>query len=53
VGDLLGGGQVGHQRVGDAEAVGDDPADVDRRAAHPLDGRDDAEDAGHLVGVAG
>ena len=42
VGDLLSGGQVGHQGVGDAQPVGDDARHVDGGVAHPLDGRHDA-----------
>jgi hypothetical protein len=53
VGNLFGGGEIGHQGVRDSEPVGDDPRHVDGGIAHPLDGGDDPEDTGHLVGVAG
>src|SRR5207302_5507744 len=38
VGDLLGGGEVGDEGPGDAQAAGDDAADVDGGVAQPLDG---------------
>ena len=50
---LLGVGQVGHQRPGDAEAVGDDAGDVDGGVADALDGADDLQHRGHGVGVPG
>ena len=49
---LFGGGEVGDQRGGDAEAVGDDAGDVDGRVAHALDGREHVQHARHLLGVA-
>ena len=51
--DLLGVGEVGDQLPGDAEAVGDDAGDVDRRVGDPLDRRDDLQHRGHGVGLAG
>ena len=50
--DLLGRGEVGDERGGDAEPVGDDAGDVDRGVAHALDRREHVQHARHLLGVA-
>ena len=50
--DLLGRGEVGDERGRDAEPVGDDARDVDRRVAHALDRREHVQHARHLLGVA-
>ena len=49
---LLRGGQVGHQSARDAEATGDDGADVDRGLADRLDRADDRQHRRHRLGVA-
>src|SRR6266511_2679173 len=49
--DLLGDGEVGDERGGNAEAVGDDARHVDGGVADPLHGRDDVQHARHPLGV--
>jgi hypothetical protein len=51
MGDLVGGGEIGDESSGDAEAVDDDAGDVDGGVPDPLDGRDHVEHARHLLGV--
>ena len=50
---LFGRSQVGDQRPGDAEAVGDNVGDVGGGVADPVDGADDLEHGGHGIGVLG
>ncbi len=53
VAHLFGGGKVGQELLGDTEAIGDDPGDVDSVVADALDGRDHLEHGRHAVGLLG